>query len=658
MKACRTNAADDALAAADADDEPVFRPLRRNNWTAFRKRGRRAAPDETARSAEEELNVAVISLPPSDGGCENEAFDATAAVQGSEEGPSQRALPPQRDANVGDDSEPPTYATALLMTSRALDLPCVCCCPVASPRGDAANHGGERGGVRPVPPESRDAREAPIREDAVGVSGVASSSSVAGRPAGPGIRAATLARHRNDVVVGATRLEPGPAPPPHHEVLPDILNAHLPPPYATLPPPPSSSARRHLPPPPRLRPPRCVVDTEVVEPKHCCGVLVTQTVSIRWFIVMIAFVGLCCAIVGTVLGALKATGREHLTVSLLMIGVGIVLITVSGIAWRLTSHEAPSCRAMLGLRGDEPGGRRFVPRVPPYGGRPGGHPYAAMLYPEFQYRPPPPSYQASMQEYRLRLLLLDRQGGPPTLPTPVALAAHHHHHHHHHAVPAPPPVVPPPAAVTSQPAPMLSPVSPPPTYRSGLHARPPLSFPSADREPSRPPSYRSRTSSAAGGGILRSCVGGNASCSQDTLATVSPAEDEDRRPLHSRNPSLTLSTLSQEEASPAGATASSQHAAADTLRRSYNASVLGVSGSLSSSNRDTPSPPPGSSSRAPDPHLLRKNHDVNTVTIVQTTDTSQVINQDTVIVSVSGHNARTLVLPSGHSEVQVTLAHV
>ncbi|XP_075559159.1 uncharacterized protein LOC142590660 isoform X3 [Dermacentor variabilis] len=598
-KACRTNRADEAFAAADADDEPVFRPLRRNNWTPFRKRGRRAAPDETARSAEEQLNIAVISRPPSDGGCENEAFDST-AVQRSE-GPSEPALPPrQRDANVSDDCEPPSYATALLMTSRALDLPCVCCCPVASPCGDIANHGGDRA-VPPVPPESRDAREGPIGEDAVGVSGVAASSSVAGRPAGPGIRAATLARHRNDVVVGATRLEPGPAPPPHHEVLPDILNAHLPPPYATLPPPPSSSARRHLPPPPRLRPPRCVVDTEVVEPKHCCGVLVTQTVSIRWFIVMIAFVGLCCAIVGTVLGALKATGREHLTVSLLMI---------------------------------------------------------AMLYPEFQYRPPPPSYQASMQEYRLRLLLLDRQGGPPTLPTPVALAAHHHHHHHHHAVPAPPPVVPPPAAVTSQPAPMLSPVSPPPTYRSGLHARPALSFPPAEREPSRPPSYRSRTSSAAGGGgILRSCVGGNASCSQDTLATVSPAEEEDQR--HSRNPSLTLSTLSHEE-QPSPAAATSQAAAADTLRRScYNAGVLGVSGgSVSSSNRNTPSPPPGSSSRAPDPHLLRKNHDVNTVTIVQTTDTSQVINQDTVIVSVSGHNARTLVLPSGHSEVQVTLAHV
>jgi hypothetical protein len=32
----------------------------------------------------------------------------------------------------------------------------------------------------------------------------------------------------------------------------------------------------------------------------------------------------------------------------------------------------------------------------------------AMMYSDFNYRPPPPSYQASMQEYRLRLLLLDR----------------------------------------------------------------------------------------------------------------------------------------------------------------------------------------------------------------------------------------------------------
>ena len=54
--------------------------------------------------------------------------------------------------------------------------------------------------------------------------------------------------------------------------------------------------------------------------KSCCGISISQTVSIRWFIVMIAFVGICCAVVGTVLGAMKASGREHLTVSLLMIG--------------------------------------------------------------------------------------------------------------------------------------------------------------------------------------------------------------------------------------------------------------------------------------------------------------------------------------------------
>merc|ERR1712037_888241 len=108
-------------------------------------------------------------------------------------------------------------------------------------------------------------------------------------------------------------------------------------------------------------------------------------------IVMIAFVGICCSVVGTVLGAMKAQGREHLTVSLLMIGVGIVLVTVSGIAWRLTSQDAPTCRAMLGLGGEERlmGGHNLAR----------GHPYAGMIYSEFQYRPPPPSYQASMQEY-------------------------------------------------------------------------------------------------------------------------------------------------------------------------------------------------------------------------------------------------------------------
>jgi hypothetical protein len=68
-------------------------------------------------------------------------------------------------------------------------------------------------------------------------------------------------------------------------------------------------------------------------------------------------------------------------------GVGIVLVLVSGVGWRLTAHDAPSCRAMLGLGGHSSRGggigdgdgaepnRRFVPRLPPSYGRP-HHPYA------------------------------------------------------------------------------------------------------------------------------------------------------------------------------------------------------------------------------------------------------------------------------------------
>lgn len=59
-----------------------------------------------------------------------------------------------------------------------------------------------------------------------------------------------------------------------------------------------------------------------------------------------------------------------------------MLVAVSGVAWRLTSQDAPSCRAMLGLGGDDTGGepnRRFVPRLPPSYGRP-HHPYAGNLH--------------------------------------------------------------------------------------------------------------------------------------------------------------------------------------------------------------------------------------------------------------------------------------
>ncbi|XP_013784829.1 uncharacterized protein LOC106468923 [Limulus polyphemus] len=446
---------------------------------------------------------------------------------------------------------------------------------------------------------------------------------------------------------------------PNPDVLPDILNSHLPPSYTTLPPP-----SRSLPPPLPHVPPmyispasttaQCSLSpvgrsvrggrsgfrplpsrgrnrsltrgavytapaaSENDEPKHCCGLIVTQAISIRWFIAMIAFVGLCCAVVGTVLGALKTTGREHLTVSLLMIGVGIVLITVSGIAMKLTSQDAPSCRAMLGIQSDNPEpNRRFVPRVPPYG-RP-HHPYGAMMYPEFQHRPPPPSYQASMQEYRLRLLLLDRQQG----------------------------------ALSSS----LSPVSPPPTYRSHPSStlqRQPLNL--AERECSRPPSYRSRASSGA---ALRASSDTLESRRNDTLHENGGSRNHTS---HSRNASLTLSFLSHESLF-----VDSNHSRPTDLTQSSQAAPL-------------TSPSDGSRSSETDeslvlqretqiktyrttlsnnPQNVRKNNDIHRVTIVQTTDSSHVVNQDAVVVSVNGQTRRTLVSPStgNQGEVEI-LAHV
>ncbi|VVD00833.1 unnamed protein product [Leptidea sinapis] len=99
--------------------------------------------------------------------------------------------------------------------------------------------------------------------------------------------------------------------------------------------------------------------------------------------------------------------------NMLQIGIGVVLVTAAGLAWRLGARDA-HC-ALLGLRRSSC--RRLVPRLPPSYARP-HHPYAAMLYPEFHYRPPPPTYQASMQEYRLRLLLLDRSA-PAVSPPPT-----------------------------------------------------------------------------------------------------------------------------------------------------------------------------------------------------------------------------------------------
>lgn len=220
---------------------------------------------------------------------------------------------------------------------------------------------------------------------------------------------------------------------------PEALDGVPPPPYSTLPPPPPPPQHQHqhpvtVPVPVPLHPAAPIIaphpphrfpfqpiplrsgrtaayacsEGEGNAPKSCCG-----RPPLRLCVLFLGVVGACLVAAGAVLGALRPHPRAPLTLLLLMIGIGVVLVTAAGLAWRLGARDAPC--ALLGLR--RASCRRLVPRLPPSYARP-HHPYAAMLYPEFHYRPPPPTYQASMQEYRLRLLLLDR-GAPAVSPPPT-----------------------------------------------------------------------------------------------------------------------------------------------------------------------------------------------------------------------------------------------
>ncbi|XP_065368857.1 probable serine/threonine-protein kinase DDB_G0282963 [Calliphora vicina] len=190
----------------------------------------------------------------------------------------------------------------------------------------------------------------------------------------------------------ATILGPPPPPPPAGTTLLTSVISTVPIPGAT---PMVSDGRFTLPLPIIRRSP------SERSGKGCCGQWFAGP-PLRALIAVVALGGVACALGGAALGATGLAGppSSHFTAALLMIGVGVVLVTVSGAAWRMTAPGGPPC---LGLGSSVDLGRCGRRPCSRGGGAPQG-----LLYPEFQHRPPPPSYQASMQEYRLRLLLLDR----------------------------------------------------------------------------------------------------------------------------------------------------------------------------------------------------------------------------------------------------------
>uniref|UniRef100_A0A0K8V028 Uncharacterized protein n=1 Tax=Bactrocera latifrons TaxID=174628 RepID=A0A0K8V028_BACLA len=113
---------------------------------------------------------------------------------------------------------------------------------------------------------------------------------------------------------------------------------------------------------------------------------------VPFIIGIFALGGAACTLGGVVLGAtgLIEHTTQYLSASLLMIGIGLSLLIVAGIIWRLCTpsdaDECPCYRLMETCRNCNS----------PYCNNrilPGGY-----LYPEFQHRPPPPSYLTSLHE--------------------------------------------------------------------------------------------------------------------------------------------------------------------------------------------------------------------------------------------------------------------
>ena len=153
----------------------------------------------------------------------------------------------------------------------------------------------------------------------------------------------------------------------------------------------------------------------------------TQALVIRVFIGTICTIGASCVVAGIVLGALSGAGTTRLTLCGLMIGVGAVLVAVSGIAWRLTSFDTSSfhpsqpsrCCGLFRRRGG-----RSHSSLPLFHQITGRHPYFNLtgrppLPPPhmapFPFHPPPPSYQASVRDAALLELSRPRPplGSPP-----------------------------------------------------------------------------------------------------------------------------------------------------------------------------------------------------------------------------------------------------
>lgn len=211
--------------------------------------------------------------------------------------------------------------------------------------------------------------------------------------------------------------------------------------------------------------------SSATEPEPCkegCLSCLAATTSFRWILVILSLLGVCCVVTGIVLAALHATGNSFLFLAIMFIGLGVLLVVVVAVGWKCTPRGHEPLHALFGLGDFRHQERRSRSRRHGRSSRAREQQwYGGVMYPEFQYRRPPPSYNASMQDFQHQL----------------ALAQSQREQFH---------------ATEELPAEDYSlPSSPPPSYRSrastvrtGIQ----ITFPPTQGENSRPPTYRSHAS--------------------------------------------------------------------------------------------------------------------------------------------------------------------
>ncbi|KAK7003507.1 hypothetical protein BgiMline_004966 [Biomphalaria glabrata] len=195
------------------------------------------------------------------------------------------------------------------------------------------------------------------------------------------------------------------------------------------------------------------------EPCVKCVVVIT---TFRWVLVVLSILGVFCVVTGIVLAAIRSAGNSFLFLAIMFIGLGVLLVIVVGVGWKCTPRGHEPLHALFGIGTFRHGHSRT--RHPRRHRNRDGNWFGGYLYPEFQYRCPPPSYAASMQDYQSQGL--SEQDISSTSVTSVIYDA---------------------------------PSSPPPSYRSrastahsGIH----ITFDhEGDLPNSRPPTYRSRAPS-------------------------------------------------------------------------------------------------------------------------------------------------------------------